>query len=148
MCLPEAVEFWRRIAILHRRDRNRGGRGTGGAGTRRTKVNQRDPVRGVHPDVIGCNVAVQDAIGMNVADRLQRFPQGCLEKRRCKPLWLVVQNRDQIYSVHIVEGHIGGVVLLENLMNGDDIGMFQRRHAARLAQELLFQRRKLRLGLG
>ena len=85
---------------------------------------------------------------MNVPNRLQRFPQGRLEKRGCQPLSFVVQNRDQINSVHIVERHIGGVVLFEDLMHGNDIGMLQRRHAARLAQELLFQGHKLRLGCG
>ena len=46
-----------------------------------------------------------------------------------------VQDVVQVFAVDVVDGHVGGVVVLEHLMHADDVGMHQPRQAFRLVHE-------------
>ena len=142
------IEFRGRIAVLDSRNGRRDRLGVDRTGPRRPEVDQRDPVGIVDADIVGRDVAMQDSVGMDVPDRLQNLAQGGFQKGRADALGGVLQHGDQVHALDIIQRHIGRVVLFENLVNGHDERVLQRGHAARLADELLLQLGKLRLGHG
>ena len=145
MCVARDVEFRRRIAILHGLQRGDGKGGTGDLRLGCAEVDQRDPIAGIHPKVVGGDVAVQHTLGVNVPDGLQRAQQGGAQKRRGQAFGVVLLHGDQVDPVDIIQRHISGVVLFKDLMDGHDMGMLQLRHAAGFADELLLQRGEPRL---
>ena len=60
-------------------------------------------------------------------------------------VFLALDHLKQIKAVDIIDCHIGGAVILEHLMNGDDIGVHDLGKVVRFADEKLHHQPQVRL---
>jgi hypothetical protein len=78
---------------------------------------------------------VQDPDLMDELHRREHLLQHRHDLIRREGLIGRVENIVQVAPVDVVDGHVGGVVVLKHLMHADDVGMHQPCQAFRLGQE-------------
>ncbi len=134
---PRDVEFLRRVAVLDHAQRRHGAGGLRGMFPRRAKVDQ-DRLAGlVDQHVVGRDVAVQHVVVVDEADRMQKLLGDLDDVLGRKRLALAVDDLLQVKPVDVVQRHVGGAVVFEDVVDRDDVRMDDLGQAARLADEKL-----------
>ncbi len=79
---------------------------------------------------------MQDVVSMHILDRVQQFQQHFLDVRGRQAAAILLDDVQKIPALDEIERHVGGAAILEHLVDADDVGMVQRRHAPRLEAEM------------
>ena len=89
----------------------------------------------VDQDVVRRDVAVQDLLVVNEADRAKHLFEDVLGLGRGQIGVRILDDVQQVTAADEIQRHIGGVVVLENLMHTDDVRVVQLGKAAGLLHE-------------
>ncbi len=94
----------------------------------------------VEQDIGGFEVAMDDALGVGMGDRIENRPHDadCLDRRQCAA---VAQELGQIFARHVLENQVDIAVRLTRLENRDDIRMAQLADRSCLVKQHLILRR-------
>jgi hypothetical protein len=86
-------------------------------------------------DVVGRDVPVQDVVPVDVAQRLEDLGEQLVHILGAQPVGIVLDDVEQRFAVDEIHRHVGGVVVAEELVHADDVGMLKRGERAGLLLE-------------
>ena len=104
---------------------------------RRAEVDQDRLIVRVQQDVVGGNVPMQHPAVVDILDRAERLARQRLDFLRSEAIAVLFDHREQIEAVDVIDRHVSGLVLFEDLVHLDDVLVVERCQSMRFLDEVL-----------
>ena len=83
---------------------------------------------------------MEHVVAVDVTDGRNQLSRNRNDVIRGKGCATILDQIQKIWSIDVVDGHVGGFIVFKNLVHADDVGMLQHRQVARFIDKELYHR--------